>query len=574
VTFCDTFRSPLQALPDGSSKYKVSVPDTITAVAEAAGNERMVNISFKFGALSKQSYVFQSSGERYRFLSMLWPMVPGYSPRRLPDNIAARLVSSSPRDSDQSTASATSPPPPALAAAAPADASSPLAHEGSCLHVFVGTWNHGQYPQDDAAAYDIKCWLLPEHVTQLSSRPQLYVIGCQESNSPAFSELLQQTLGSDYIQIASAALSLIPSSAIAIFAFVRKDVAVFVANVETCSVATGIGGLGGNKGATVVFLTYKHTSIAFVNCHLAAGVSHVRSRNRNAMDVLSRATVGRRGMSLEASCDYCFFFGDLNYRVETLYETAAAAVQSKQWQRLWSCDQLPPEQQSGRALHGFAEDALNFCPSYRWKTGVCELSNKNGQAASWCDRVLLHQHQDFGSRCLAYSSVPSIVTSDHRPVYALFRIESPVFDHSALAPPFRIELSKVLMLLLAASEPANVAGGEQPNAAPADAADGGDQPPLTPVLIKCPSGGSDSPARDSLRDSLRDSQLAAGLCTLGVRGNCIEGGTSCFAGWRLARVCNCARSISKFIMTFLRLQASRGLRPPLCSRPTVRVLPP
>ena len=109
----------------------------------------------------------------------------------------------------------------------------------------------------------------------------------------------------------------------------------FVANVETCSVPTGIGGLGGNKGATVVCLTYKHTSIALVNCHLAAGVAHVKSRNRNATDVLSRASVGRRGVSLDVGCDYCFFFGDLNYRVDTLFETAAAAVEGKNWQLLW-----------------------------------------------------------------------------------------------------------------------------------------------------------------------------------------------------------------------------------------------
>jgi hypothetical protein len=528
----------MQALPDGSSKYKVSVPDTITAVAEGTENERMVTISFKFGALSNQSYVFQSSSERYRFLMMLWPMIPGYSPLRVVDDVAARthrVTSFFNHDSDESTSSSSLPPPLAVAATAPAEASLPAVPENNFLHVFVGTWNHGQYPQDDTSAYDIKSWLQPHPVTQLSSRPELYVIGLQESNTPGFSELLQQTLGSDYVQVASAALSLIPSSVIAIFTFVRKDVAMFVANIETCCVPTGIGGVGGNKGATIVFLTYKHTSIALVNCHLAAGVTHVKSRNRNAMDVLSRATVGRRGLSLEVGCDYCFFFGDLNYRVETLFETAAAAVDGKKWQLLWPYDQLPPEQQSGRALHGFVEGSLNFCPSYRWKTGVVELSNKNGQAASWCDRILLHQHEDFSSRCLSYTSVPSIITSDHRPVYALFRVECPIYDHSKLSPPFRIELSKVSMQLLAVAEPPNAGGSEPQTAtlnAPADAAEDGDQMPSTPIALKRLSIAAESPARDSLRDS----QSAAGVYTLGVRGNCIEGEAHLFTRMILSPV--------------------------------------
>lgn len=300
----------------------------------------MVTISFKFGVLRDQSYVFQSSSERYRFLMMLWPMVPGYSPIRAVDNIAIRtqrMTTFFKHDSDASPSSSSPPPPSAVAAAAP-DAPPPAIPESNFLHIFVGTWNHGQYPQDDASAYDIRSWLQPRPVTDLSSKPEIYAIGCQESNAPGFPQLLQRTLGSDYIQVASAALSLIPSSVIAIFTFVRRDIAMFVANVETCSVPTGIGGVGGNKGATIVCLTYKHTSIALVNCHLAAGVAHVKSRNRNAMDVLSRACVGRRGVSLDVGCDYCFFFGDLNYRVDTLFETAAAAVDGKNWQLLWPYD--------------------------------------------------------------------------------------------------------------------------------------------------------------------------------------------------------------------------------------------
>lgn len=494
----------------------MSVPDTINAVSAGLENERQITISFKNGALRNQAYVFQSSSERYRFLMLLWPMVPGYSPLRIVDNIATRT---------RRVASFFSHDPAHLAPSSSSSSSTEApTPENSSLHIFVGTWNHGQYPQDDASTYDIKSWLQPQPVLALSDKPELYVIGSQESNSPGFSQLLQKSLGSDYIQFASAALSLIPTSMMAIFAFVRRDVAVFVANVETCSVPTGIGGVGGNKGGTIVTLTYKHTSIALVNCHLAAGVSHVKNRNRDAMDVLSRASVGRRGVSLDTGMDYCFFFGDLNYRVDTLFETAAAAVESQNWDLLWPYDQMRPEQQSGRALHAFWEAPLNFCPSYRWKTGVHELSNKNGQAASWCDRILLHQRQDFASQCLSYTSVSSITTSDHRPVYALFRIDSPVFDHTKLAPPFRIELFRVSMQLLEASSRMSVVQSSDVTrdstfSSPANAAavfaedDDRVSQRLTRVTV------SESVNRDS------NTQSAAPVYTLGIRGAIIEGGS-------------------------------------------------
>jgi hypothetical protein len=441
---------------------------------------------------------------------MLWSMVPGYSPLRVigDDTSQTKRVTSF-FGSDAAQPGASVP-------LSTTERSSCVTYENSSLHIFVGTWNHGQYPQDDTSAYDIKSWLMPHHVTNLKEKPELYVVGSQESNTPGFPQLLQTTLGNDYIQIASAALSLIPSSIINVIAFVRKDVARFVANIETCNVATGIGGVGGNKGGTIITLTYKHTSIALVNCHLAAGVSHVKNRNKDAMDILSRAPVGRRGVSLEMGCDYCFFFGDLNYRVDTLFEIAAAAVSSESWDLLWDFDQLPPEQRNGRVLHAFTESSLNFCPSYRWKIGMHELSNKNGQAASWCDRILLHQRQNFSSRCLCYSSIPTITTSDHRPVYALFRIDCPVYDHTKLSSPFRIEISNVFMQLFhETSASLSKTPDAESNAASVGETEASRDSVATP----------DS-QRDSLsqRDQQRDSQSAASVCTLGIRGACIEGG--------------------------------------------------
>jgi len=54
--------------------------------------------------------------------------------------------------------------------------------------------------------------------------------------------------------------------------------AVFVKNEHVCKIshadsrteATGVGNLLGNKGAVMISFNYLHTSLCFVNCHLAA----------------------------------------------------------------------------------------------------------------------------------------------------------------------------------------------------------------------------------------------------------------------------------------------------------------
>ncbi len=167
---------------------------------------------------------------------------------------------------------------------------------------------------------------------------------------------------------------------------------------------------------------------------------------------------------------------------------------------------------------------MDFCPSYRWKTGGHELSNKNGQAASWCDRILLHQRQDFTSQCLSYTSVPSITTSDHRPVYALFRIDSPVYDHTKMSPPFRIELFRVSMQLFAQAEPP-----VSSHRSIVQGVDGTNDSVPSPLAATTNEDDrlSQRVSRLVVSDVVsRDSQSAAAVYTLGIRGACIEGENS------------------------------------------------
>ena len=72
---------------------------------------------------------------------------------------------------------------------------------------------------------------------------------------------------------------------------------------------------------------------------------------------------------------------------------------------------------SGRL--GFQEADIKFDPTYKFDLGTNSYdSSKKQRVPSWCDRVLYMGNVQN----LTYGSETSFVNSDHKPVYADFRI--------------------------------------------------------------------------------------------------------------------------------------------------------
>ncbi|MCJ1322401.1 hypothetical protein MMC15_007749 [Xylographa vitiligo] len=114
-----------------------------------------------------------------------------------------------------------------------------------------------------------------------------------------------------------------------ILIYASPKIAPTVSSVSTTSVGTGLGGWMGNKGGVTARIVLGETTrIVFVNCHLAAGneKSSVSSRNEDAQQILSRtkfSPIQREGVAEEfgegiGDEDFAFWFGDLNYRLDTL----------------------------------------------------------------------------------------------------------------------------------------------------------------------------------------------------------------------------------------------------------------
>ena len=112
--------------------------------------------------------------------------------------------------------------------------------------------------------------------------------------------------------------------------YASPEIAPTISSVSTTSVGTGIGGYMGNKGAVTARIVLGETTrMVFVNCHLNAGVEKgsLERRNRDASQILQRTKFDPiydgEGVMEEfgegiGDEDFAFWFGDLNYRLESM----------------------------------------------------------------------------------------------------------------------------------------------------------------------------------------------------------------------------------------------------------------
>lgn len=83
------------------------------------------------------------------------------------------------------------------------------------------------------------------------------------------------------------------------------------------------------------------------------------------------------------------------------------------------------------STHLFAEEGeINFAPTYRYERGTRDTYKWEKQKAthvkinvpSWCDRVLWKSFANASLHQTSYGCATNIVTSDHSPVFATFRL--------------------------------------------------------------------------------------------------------------------------------------------------------
>jgi inositol polyphosphate 5-phosphatase INPP5B/F len=168
----------------------------------------------------------------------------------------------------------------------------------------------------------------------------LYVLGLQEivdvaSPTEALRPYTDPTAANKYKEVVAESLpdgyTLVAEQQLVgllLLIYASPAVAQDVQSATTTSVGTGLMGYMGNKGAVTAHLVLgEATRVVFVNCHLAAGAdkTSLERRNWDASTVITRTRFNdindpggvprNEGIGDE---DFAFWFGDLNYRLESI----------------------------------------------------------------------------------------------------------------------------------------------------------------------------------------------------------------------------------------------------------------
>jgi len=198
-----------------------------------------------------------------------------------------------------------------------------------------------------------------------------------------------------------------------------------ISNVVKSQEATGIGHVCGNKGGIGIKLQFMETSICFISSHLAAFQEGVENRNENFREIIQGLHLDPEHVDATERFHYVFWMGDLNYRIDLPREQVVQLVQDRNFERLHAFDQLKREMTKGTAFKGFQEGPLSFPPTYRYLRNVSprEYDEAKARIPAWCDRILWRSFPGLNITQEWFSSVDSVVTSDHSPVHALFTAE-------------------------------------------------------------------------------------------------------------------------------------------------------
>jgi hypothetical protein len=198
----------------------------------------------------------------------------------------------------------------------------------------------------------------------------------------------------------------------------------------------------GNKGGVVIRFLFDHTSLCFVNCHLAAGQSHVRQRNSDAEGILQLANLeplpqyydvfvnGGDG-NFVLDHEICFMSGDFNYRIDMSREQVLKLLSGPNKEAVYATllkeDQLRKQEITNPLLKLliFKEPPILFDPTYKYDPGTdfYDRSEKK-RIPAWCDRVLYrgpYIHNEHYTRHEPRAS-------DHRPISAGFLVKVKTID--------------------------------------------------------------------------------------------------------------------------------------------------
>eukprot|EP01065_Artemidia_motanka_P049711 TRINITY_DN8313_c0_g2_i1.p1 TRINITY_DN8313_c0_g2~~TRINITY_DN8313_c0_g2_i1.p1 ORF type:complete len:773 (+),score=335.37 TRINITY_DN8313_c0_g2_i1:94-2319(+) len=279
------------------------------------------------------------------------------------------------------------------------------------VNIWVGTFNLcGGPPPRSADLVDNWC---PR------GKFDVYAVGTQECSYQKKEDewfgYVQDYLGKDYLTLANMTMW-----DMNIIVLCKKKNLLKITNVEGSTKATLHKEKCGMKGGVGIALKFHNTSMAFINCHLAARLERTSMRNTNVAEIINQIQLANKDLDMSSQFHHVFFMGDMNYRVEMEHAEAEDLIVNKQYLQLLAQDQLQMQMLEEGIFHGFKEAPVTFAPTYRFKRGTAEYMRDRGRAPSYCDRVLFKSMRNTTLKCTGYGTTDKITSSEHMPVYATF----------------------------------------------------------------------------------------------------------------------------------------------------------
>jgi len=327
--------------------------------------------------------------------------------------------------------------------------------EDESLGIFIGTMNCGNTRQPEQKF--IQRWLSCDH-----EKHKIVVVGLQECtwNKESNWELIWQNAIQNAInevvknrvrmfEFPAEMYQLLAVHSLGemrIYCFIQEKSLRLnkVCNVSMLNEATGIGGVYGNKGGTLISFDYGGTSFCFANSHLAAHQTKLKERNKHYQEICTLQGIGNIEHDIMEQFHYFFWLGDLNYRCDWRQEKDAQETpkrglfgaylkkideskKSESYKELLDKDQLinvlKTQEKDQPAFFGFQEAPITFQPTFK------VLRNRQFQydekrTPAWCDRILWRSAPGYQVDCEQYDCIEQIDTSDHKPVFGSFNVKT------------------------------------------------------------------------------------------------------------------------------------------------------
>jgi phosphatidylinositol-bisphosphatase len=302
--------------------------------------------------------------------------------------------------------------------------------EAKLFSCVVCTWNVAEkLPKESDSLFE---WL------HLGSEPDIIAVGMQEIDmSPNAMVTVKTEVSDDWAKILDAQLDntskvkyhrlhLAQCVGICLVVYVKKAHATKITQEKDDIVMTGaLGGKMGNKGGVGYRFKLFQTTFCFISAHLFPHMKGVEKRNHNFHEICKRIDFGVNGKARPVEeHDYCFFFGDLNYRVGTLDQAIVKSkIKEKAYEYLLTFDQLTVEKLGGRVLFQWIEPPIRFDPTYKYDKGTYDFdTSEKKRTPGWTDRIFYKgKSRDFLT--VKYYGKHDLLMSDHRPVSLFSELE-------------------------------------------------------------------------------------------------------------------------------------------------------